>query len=73
MTDYLWEKEECQQQYDDTISYKKTKDKFFYPKNRAKRERDRIKKVRLSVRSKSYLTKLYLIMVLGIESKFKRE
>jgi len=45
MTDYLWEKEECQQQYDDTISYKQTKDKFFYPKNRAKRERDRRKKV----------------------------
>ena len=45
MTDYLWEKEECQQQYDDTLSYKKIKDKFFYPKNKAKRERDRIKKV----------------------------
>jgi len=45
MTDYLWEKEECQQQYDDTISYKLTKDKFFYPVNRAKRERDRRKKV----------------------------
>jgi len=45
MTDYLWEKEECQQQYHDTISYKETKDKFFYPKNRAKRERDRKKKV----------------------------
>lgn len=45
MTDYLWEKEECQQQYDDTISYKLTKEEFFKPKNRAKRERDRRKKV----------------------------
>ncbi|KAF0760776.1 voltage-dependent calcium channel subunit alpha-2/delta-3 isoform X3, partial [Aphis craccivora] len=44
MTDYLWEKEECHQQYNDTISYKKTKDKFFYPKNIAKREQDRKRK-----------------------------
>lgn len=45
MTDYLWEQEECSQQKTDTISYKRTKDKFFYPKNIAKRERDRRKKV----------------------------
>jgi len=45
MTDYLWEKEECHQQYNDTISYKKTKDKFFYPKNIAKRVQDRKRKV----------------------------
>lgn len=71
MTDYLWEKEECQQQYDDTISYKRTKDKFFYPKNRAKRERDRRKKVGTYLYI--FLTKLYCIMFLGVESKFKRE
>ncbi|XP_060849849.1 voltage-dependent calcium channel subunit alpha-2/delta-3 isoform X2 [Rhopalosiphum padi] len=44
MTDYLWEQEECQQQYDDTMSYKKTKDQFFYPINIAKREQDRKRK-----------------------------
>jgi len=47
MTDYLWEQEECNQQREDTISYKRTKDQFFFPKNRAKRERDRRKKVHL--------------------------
>lgn len=45
MTDYLWEKEECQEQYNKTISYKETKNKFFSPKNIAKRKRDRLKKV----------------------------
>ncbi|XP_050423837.1 voltage-dependent calcium channel subunit alpha-2/delta-3 isoform X2 [Adelges cooleyi] len=44
MTDYLWEREECHQQRDDTLSYKRTKDKFFYPSNREKRERVRLKK-----------------------------
>ncbi|KAL4120998.1 hypothetical protein QTP88_013588 [Uroleucon formosanum] len=44
MTDYLWEKEECQEQYNKTISYKETKNKFFSPKNIAKRKRDRLKK-----------------------------
>lgn len=45
MTDYEWELKECFQQRTDTISYKKTKDKFFYPINKAKRERDRRKQV----------------------------
>lgn len=45
MTDYEWEKEECKQQRTDTLSYKKTKDTFFYPKNRARRDRARKKKV----------------------------
>lgn len=45
MTDYLWELEECDQQKNDTLSYKKSKDKFFDPKNREKRIQDRKKKV----------------------------
>lgn len=45
MTDYLWEQEECKQQRKDTISYKRTKDKFFEQSNRERRERDRRKKV----------------------------
>lgn len=47
MTDFLWEKEECLQQRTDTISYKRGKDEFFFPKNRLERERDRRKKVYL--------------------------
>lgn len=45
MTDYQWEKEECNQQKEDTISFKKTKMKFFDQINREKRERDRKRKV----------------------------
>lgn len=47
MTDYLWDQEECNLQREYTISYKRTKDQFFYPVNIAKREQDQIKKVRL--------------------------
>lgn len=47
MTDYLWEQQECKQQRDDTISYKRGKETFFSLKNRLKRERDRKKKVYL--------------------------
>ncbi|XP_025423406.1 voltage-dependent calcium channel subunit alpha-2/delta-3 isoform X3 [Sipha flava] len=43
MTDYEWEIKECLQQRTDTISYKKTKDQFFYPINEAKRKHSRMK------------------------------
>lgn len=45
MTDYLWEQTECDQQEDDTISYKKMKEKFFNLENKILRERDRRKRV----------------------------
>lgn len=74
MTDYLWDKEECDQQREDTINYKKTKDRFFYPRNRAKRERDRRKKVRTSTfifYRFFFLIKQLFITFTGIKSKFK--
>lgn len=45
MTDYEWEMKECHQQRTYTISYKNSKDTFFYPINREMRERDRRKQV----------------------------
>ncbi|XP_050520547.1 voltage-dependent calcium channel subunit alpha-2/delta-3 isoform X2 [Daktulosphaira vitifoliae] len=44
MTDYLWEREECNEQREKTLSYKKMKNKFFFPKNLEKWDRDRFKK-----------------------------
>lgn len=70
MTDYLWEQQECKQQRDDTISYKTGKDKFFFPKNRLKRERDRKKKVYLFNLNKDKIL-FYFISIAGIESKLK--
>lgn len=45
MTDYLWEREECNEQREKTLTYKKMKNKFFFPKNLEKWDRDRFKKV----------------------------
>lgn len=70
MTDYLWEQEECQQQRNDTITYKRGKDTFFFPKNRLKREQNRRKKVYLFNLNFDKIL-LYFISITGIESKLK--
>lgn len=45
MTDYKWEIEECHQQINDTLTYKKQKDDFFNQINVKARERYRRKRV----------------------------
>jgi hypothetical protein len=72
MTDYEWEIKECLQQRTDTISYKKTKDQFFYPINEAKRKHSRMKQVRiLFYLFREGIIQLFLIIFTGIKSKFK--
>lgn len=72
MTDYEWEIKECLQQRTDTISYKKTKDQFFYPANEAKRKQSRLKQVHILFDLiLCEIIQLFLIIFSGIESKLK--